>query len=80
MRKLTRRAAEQAGGLPRVPVLDEREDVKRVGVVLSPATAASPAPSTPTSSATACGSSDELREQGSEAAFSAVGRKGVSAP
>ena len=34
MRKLTRRAAEQAGGVPRVPVLVEREDVKRVGVVL----------------------------------------------
>ena len=34
MRKLTRLAAEQAGGMPRVPVLDEREDVKRVGVVL----------------------------------------------
>ena len=34
MRKLTRRAAEQAGGIPRVPVLVERENVKRVGVVL----------------------------------------------
>ena len=34
MRKLTRRAAEQAGGVPRVPVLVEREEVKRVGVVL----------------------------------------------
>ena len=34
MRKLTRLAAEQAGGMPRVPVLDEREEVKRVGVVL----------------------------------------------
>src|SRR5215470_14858436 len=34
MRKLTRRAAEQAGGMPRVPVMVEREEVKRVGVVL----------------------------------------------
>ena len=34
MRKLTRLAAEQAGGMPRVPVLDEHENVDRVGVVL----------------------------------------------
>src|SRR3954449_2105651 len=34
MRKLTRRAAEQAGGIPRVPVLEQREDEKRVGVLL----------------------------------------------
>ena len=34
MRKLTRRAAEQAGGMPRVPVMVEREEEKRVGVVL----------------------------------------------
>ena len=34
MRKLTRRAAAQAGGIPRVPVLEERENVKRVGIVL----------------------------------------------
>ena len=34
MRKLTRRAAEQAGGMPRVPVMVERESEKRVGVVL----------------------------------------------
>jgi F-type H+-transporting ATPase subunit gamma len=34
MRKLTRRAAEQAGGMPRVPVMVEREQEKRVGLVL----------------------------------------------
>ena len=34
MRKLTRTAAEHAGGIPRVPVLVERENVKRVGIVL----------------------------------------------
>ena len=34
MRKLTRRAAEQAGGLPRVAVLDEHESLDQVGVVL----------------------------------------------
>ncbi|HSC21555.1 MAG TPA: FoF1 ATP synthase subunit gamma, partial [Solirubrobacterales bacterium] len=34
MRKLTRTAAAHAGGIPRVPVMVEREQVKRVGVVL----------------------------------------------
>ena len=34
MRKLTRRAAEQAGGVPRIPVLVEREEVRRVGVIM----------------------------------------------
>ena len=35
MRRLTQRAPpEQAGGLPRVPVLEERAEEKRVGVVL----------------------------------------------
>ncbi len=34
MRKLTRIAAAQAGGIPRVPVLAEREKVQRVGIVL----------------------------------------------
>jgi hypothetical protein len=34
MRKLTRIASEHAGGLPRVPVLAERENVQRVGIVL----------------------------------------------
>ena len=42
-------------------------------------TAASPGPSTRTSSATGCGSPRELRERGVEPDFSAVGRKGVSA-
>ena len=34
MRKLTRTAAAHAGGIPRVPVMVERENVKRVGIVL----------------------------------------------
>ena len=34
MRKLTRQASERAGGIPRVPVMIERENVKRVGIVL----------------------------------------------
>src|SRR3978361_1995051 len=34
MRKLTRIASAHAGGLPRVPVLAERENVQNVGIVL----------------------------------------------
>ena len=79
MRKLTRLAAAHAGRPPRVPVLDERENVDRSASSSSPATAAWPAPSTPTSSARACGSGDRVREEGAETSFSVVGRKGVSA-
>jgi F-type H+-transporting ATPase subunit gamma len=34
IRKMARRVAEAAEGTPRVPVLEEREDLKRVGVLL----------------------------------------------
>ena len=34
MRRLTRQAAEHAGGIPRVPVLEEHESEKRVGLLL----------------------------------------------
>src|SRR5436190_23555546 len=34
MRTLTRRAAEEAGDLPRVPVLEEREEIRKVGLLL----------------------------------------------
>ena len=34
MRKLTQRAAAEAGDVPRVPVLEDREEVRRVGILL----------------------------------------------
>jgi F-type H+-transporting ATPase subunit gamma len=34
IRKLTRRAAEEVGDIPRVPVLEERENVRNVGILL----------------------------------------------
>src|SRR5688500_6444048 len=34
IRKMARRAAEHAGHIPRIPVLTEREEVRRVGVLL----------------------------------------------
>jgi F-type H+-transporting ATPase subunit gamma len=34
IRKMTRRAAEEVGDIPRVPVLEERENVRNVGILL----------------------------------------------
>ena len=53
IRRMTRQAAEAAGDVPRLPILAEHEQVKRSACCSSPATAAWPARSTPTSSAPA---------------------------
>jgi F-type H+-transporting ATPase subunit gamma len=79
MRKLTRRAAEQAGGVPRVPVLVEREEVKRVGVVLITGDRGLAGAFNANVLREGLRLRDEWRERGAETAFSAVGRKGVSA-
>jgi F-type H+-transporting ATPase subunit gamma len=79
MRKLTRRAAEQAGGIPRVPVLEEREQVRRVGVVLVTGDRGLAGAFNTNIIRDGMRLRDELREQGAETSFSAVGRKGVSA-
>jgi F-type H+-transporting ATPase subunit gamma len=79
MRKLTRRAAEQAGGVPRVPVMVEREDVKRVGVVLITGDRGLAGAFNTNIIRDGMRLAAELREQGIEPSFSAVGRKGVSA-
>jgi F-type H+-transporting ATPase subunit gamma len=79
MRRLTRRAAEQAGGIPRVPVLVEREQVKRVGVVLITGDRGLAGAFNTNIIREGMRMGKELREQGVEPVFSAVGRKGVSA-
>ncbi|HET7177071.1 MAG TPA: ATP synthase F1 subunit gamma [Solirubrobacterales bacterium] len=79
MRRLTRRAAEQAGGIPRVPVLVERDEVRRVGVVLITGDRGLAGAFNTNIIREGMRLGRELREQGAEAAFSAVGRKGVSA-
>jgi F-type H+-transporting ATPase subunit gamma len=79
MRKLTRRAAEQAGGMPRVPVMVEREEVKRVGVVLITGDRGLAGAFNTNIIRDGMRLGSELREQGIEPVFSAVGRKGVSA-
>jgi F-type H+-transporting ATPase subunit gamma len=78
MRKLTRRAAEQAGGVPRVPVLVEREQVNRVGVLLITGDRGLAGAFNTNIIRQGLRLRDEIAGEGAEAVFSAVGRKGVS--
>jgi F-type H+-transporting ATPase subunit gamma len=79
MRKLTRRAAEQAGGMPRVPVMVEREQEKRVGVVLITGDRGLAGAFNTNIIRDGMRLGNELRERGVEPNYAAVGRKGVSA-
>jgi len=79
MRKLTRRAAEQAGGIPRVPVMAERQDVKKVGVVLITGDRGLAGAFNTNIIRDGLRLERELGEEGIETAFSAVGRKGIGA-
>jgi F-type H+-transporting ATPase subunit gamma len=79
MRKLTRRAAEQAGGMPRVPVMVERDEIKRVGVVLITGDRGLAGAFNTNIVRDGLRLGRELREEGKEPVFSAVGRKGVGA-
>jgi F-type H+-transporting ATPase subunit gamma len=79
MRKLTRRAAEQAGGMPRVPVMIERSEVRKVGAVLITGDRGLAGAFNTNIIREGMRLREELRADGVETAFSAVGRKGVSA-
>ena len=79
MRKLTRLAAEQAGGLPRVPVLDEHEKLERVGVVLVTGDRGLAGAFNTNVIREGVRTSERVRGEGAETSFSVVGRKGVSA-
>ena len=79
MRKLTRRAAAQAGGIPRVPVLEERENVKRVGIVLVTGDRGLAGAFNSNIIREGMRMATQVREEGAEPAFAVVGRKGVSA-
>jgi F-type H+-transporting ATPase subunit gamma len=79
MRKLTRIASEHAGGLPRVPVLAERENVQRVGIVLVTADRGLAGAFNSNIIREGMRSAARVREEGAEPVFSVVGRKGVSA-
>ena len=79
MRKLTRRAAAQAGGIPRVPVLVERENVQRVGIVLITGDRGLAGAFNTNIIREGMRMGASVREEGAEPSFAVVGRKGVSA-
>jgi len=79
IRKMTRQAAENAGGIPQHPVLIEREQEKRVGVVLITGDRGLAGAFNTNIIRDGMRLGKELREEGKEPVFSAVGRKGVGA-
>ena len=79
MRKLTRRAAEQAGGMPRVPVMVEREEIKRVGVVLITGDRGLAGAFNANIIREGMRMGRQVRDEGAEPVYSVVGKKGVSA-
>jgi F-type H+-transporting ATPase subunit gamma len=79
MRKLTRTAAEHAGGIPRVPVMVERENVKRVGIVLVTGDRGLAGAFNSNIIREGMRMGATVRSEGAEPSFAVVGRKGVSA-
>jgi F-type H+-transporting ATPase subunit gamma len=79
LRKLTRLASEHAGGLPRVPVLDEHESLDRVGIVLVTGDRGLAGAFNTNIIREGLRARDRVREEGAKTAFTAIGRKGVSA-
>ncbi|MBS1862985.1 MAG: F0F1 ATP synthase subunit gamma [Actinobacteria bacterium] len=79
MRKLTRIASAHAGGVPRVPVLAERENVQKVGIVLVTGDRGLAGAFNSNIIREGMRSAARVREEGAEPSFSVVGRKGVSA-
>jgi len=79
IRRLTRQASAHAGGIPRVPVLVERENVKRVGIVLVTGDRGLAGAFNSNIIREGMRMAAEVRGEGAEPAFAVVGRKGVSA-
>jgi F-type H+-transporting ATPase subunit gamma len=79
MRKLTRQASERAGGIPRVPVMVEREQVKRVGIVLVTGDRGLAGAFNSNIIREGMRTAAKVRSEGAEPSFAVVGRKGVSA-
>jgi F-type H+-transporting ATPase subunit gamma len=79
MRKLTRIASANITGVPRIPVLVEREDVKRVGIVLVTGDRGLAGAFNSNIIREGTRTAARVREEGAEPVFFVVGRKGVSA-
>ncbi|HXF30767.1 MAG TPA: F0F1 ATP synthase subunit gamma [Solirubrobacterales bacterium] len=79
MRKLTRIASAHTTGVPRIPVLVERENVKRVGIVLVTGDRGLAGAFNSNIIREGMRAAARVRDEGAEPVFSVVGRKGVSA-
>jgi F-type H+-transporting ATPase subunit gamma len=79
MRKLTRIASANITGTPRIPVLIERENVKRVGIVLVTGDRGLAGAFNSNIIREGMRTADRVRGEGAEPVFFVVGRKGVSA-
>jgi F-type H+-transporting ATPase subunit gamma len=79
MRKLTRIASANITGVPRIPVLAERKDVKRVGIVLVTGDRGLAGAFNSNIIREGTRTAERVRGEGAEPVFFVVGRKGVSA-
>jgi F-type H+-transporting ATPase subunit gamma len=79
MRKLTRIASANITGVPRIPVLVEREDVKHVGIVLVTGDRGLAGAFNSNIIREGVRTAERVRGEGAEPVFFVVGRKGVSA-
>src|SRR5512144_3315287 len=79
MRTLTRRAAEEAGELPRVPVLEERAEVRKVGIMLVTGDRGLAGAFNTNIIREGLRLKREFESDGAEVGFPVVGRRGVSA-
>jgi F-type H+-transporting ATPase subunit gamma len=79
IRKLTRRAAAEAGDVPRVPVLEEREETRRVGILLVTGDRGLAGAFNSNIIREGMRLKREFERDGAKVAFSVVGRRGVSA-
>jgi F-type H+-transporting ATPase subunit gamma len=79
IRKMTQKAAAEAGDVPRVPVLEEREETRRVGILLVTGDRGLAGAFNSNIIRAGMQLKREFEGDGAEVVFAAVGRRGVSA-
>jgi F-type H+-transporting ATPase subunit gamma len=79
IRKLTRTAAAHAGAIPRVPAMEERENVETVGIVLVTGDRGLAGAFNSNIIREGMRTGAAVRQDGAKASYSVVGKKGVSA-
>jgi F-type H+-transporting ATPase subunit gamma len=78
LRKMTRRVAESVGELPRLPVLQEREEMKRAGILLVTGDRGLAGSFNTQIIRAGLQLQEEVQGGGTEVSFSVVGRRGAS--